>query len=279
MQRIENFIALFANPSFPLYVYGLGASIFFICFVWFFYLFIKNPTIVDVYWPIGLIILACLIFLERPYGGPGVWQNHLFLAIIFLWGLRLGIYLLTRLILEKRMDRRYEYLSKKWGRGFLGHFKWFLYYLLTAFIQSVLALAFLGLATYNAYQGIWFYFGCVLAIFSIIMTSVADWQLAAFVQKRKKDTALMDRGLWGYSRHPNYFFEWLTWVGFALMSIESFASYWVVLSPLFLLFVILKVTLPFTERLSSEVRGKVFQSYKNRVNRFFPLPPTLSKQD
>lgn len=299
MQRVENFIALFSNPAFPLYVYGLGASIFFIGFVWFFYLFVKNPAIVDIYWPIGLIVLASLIFLERPYGGPGVWQTQLFLGVIFLWGLRLGIYLLMQLTVQKKFSRRYEYFGKKWGSGWMRHFYWFLYYLAVAFVQSVLALAFLGLATHNTYQGLWFYLGCALAVFSIGMTAAANWQLtswqfangqlvngqlingqlingqsAASVRDKKKQTsAIMDSGLWGYSRHPNLFFEWLTWVGFALMSIESFASYWVLLSPAFLLFVFLKINLPLAEKLSGDLKGKVFQSYKNRVNRFFPLPP------
>ena len=104
--------------------------------------------------------------------------------------------------------------------------------------------------------------------------SIADQQL----QRWKRDPAnrgrTCRRGLWAWSRHPNYFFEWMIWCGFACLALAASGGWLGWIAPALLLFSILKVTgIPPTEAQAVRSRGEDYRRYQREVSAFFPLPP------
>jgi steroid 5-alpha reductase family enzyme len=116
--------------------------------------------------------------------------------------------------------------------------------------------------------------GLLLAILAISLESLSDRQLATFRADPATKGRVCTRGVWRYSRHPNYFFEWLHWFGYVVMAIGS--SYWVftLLGPLFM-FVFLRFLtgVPHAERQSLRSRGDAYRAYQQSTPVFFPWIP------
>jgi steroid 5-alpha reductase family enzyme len=101
--------------------------------------------------------------------------------------------------------------------------------------------------------------------------TVADAQLAAFKKALENKGKVCDTGLWGYSRHPNYFFEWLMWVSYFLFALASPYWYLAIISPVIILYLLLKVTgIPATEQQSIRSKGEAFKIYQRKTSVFIP---------
>jgi steroid 5-alpha reductase family enzyme len=106
-----------------------------------------------------------------------------------------------------------------------------------------------------------------------VFESVSDWQLARFKADKTNKGKVMDRGLWAYSRHPNYFGECLIWWGIFLVALSTPNSWWTVLSPLVIFAVLLKMTgIPLTEKTIIKTRPG-YREYIRRTPPFFPWLP------
>ena len=108
----------------------------------------------------------------------------------------------------------------------------------------------------------------VVGLLGVLGESLADLQLNGFKAQQKGDVCNI--GLWSYSRHPNYFFDWLTWLGFTLFAIQSNRGYLALLSLLLLYMIFTRVTGPLTERGSVQSRGQKYINYQNQTSMFFP---------
>ena len=112
-----------------------------------------------------------------------------------------------------------------------------------------------------------------LGLSAAAMQLIADEQMRAF-RRQKQSGAVMDRGLWRYSRHPNYFFQWLAWVGCCLVALPSPLGWTTVASPLLMLFLLLRVTgLPATEEQALASRGEAYRRYQKTTRAFVPWRP------
>ena len=111
----------------------------------------------------------------------------------------------------------------------------------------------------------------------IVLVALSDHQLAVFKKTNTDPTALCKRGLWSWSRHPNYFFEWLTWCGWAIIAADG-SAWWIALAGAgLMLFFLLKVSgIPHVERESVRRRGDVYREYQRTTSMFIPLPPRRS---
>jgi steroid 5-alpha reductase family enzyme len=88
---------------------------------------------------------------------------------------------------------------------------------------------------------------------------------------------VLDVGLWRYSRHPNYFFEAVAWVGFALAALSAPHGWFGIVCPILILYFLLRVTgIPLTEQHSLETHGDLYRAYQRRTSAFIPLPPRSS---
>ena len=114
-----------------------------------------------------------------------------------------------------------------------------------------------------------------LAVFAVSMVgeSIADRQLARFRADAANRGQVCEAGLWRYSRHPNYFFEWLHWWAYVLFGYGS-PSWWVTLAGVVLMYLFLtRVTgIPHTERQALASRGDAYRRYQQQTSAFFPLP-------
>ncbi len=208
--------------------------------------------------------------------GGGVGGRRLLVALLIgAWSLRLGTHILRR-TLKGGDDARYVNLRLEWGEDFSRRLLWFLQ--IQAAAGFVLMFSIVVAARNPAPFPAWSdWAGAVILLASTLGETIADRQLRAFAARAKDRQAVADCGLWGWSRHPNYFFEWLGWFAYAVIAIGPdgrFAWGWLALSgPAFIYWLLVHVSgIPPTEEHMLRSRGAKFRSYQRRVNAFFPWP-------
>ena len=233
-----------------------------------------NAAWVDVAWAFGLGALGILFALDGEGWAPRRW---LVSVAIGVWALRLGSHLWKRVASEPE-DGRYASLRKSWGRKADTRLFWFFQ------IQALLALALalpmqvLGraeLAEWRVVDGI----AILVWVTSMVGEAVADRQLNQWRGSLVGRGKTCRSGLWQYSRHPNYFFEWLHWSVYPVLGIGLPGGAWLWLAPITMLFLILKVTgIPPTEQQSLRSRGDDYRDYQRTTNAFFPGPSRAPKK-
>lgn len=231
--------------------------------MWGLYRILKNPSVVDVSWSLGLMVTG-LIYLSAI---PLSFRTLIISGLLVLWALRLAIYLWYTRIRKKHVDKRYLELSSNWkitpSVGFFLNFQ--LQGLLILIISSVFFI--ISKSELSHITAIDFIAFCIIAL-GIIGETLADTQLQRF--KTHHQGEVCNVGLWNYSRHPNYFFDWLSWMGFALLSVQSPLGYFSFLSPLMLYVIFTRMTGPLTERGSIQSRGQKYLDYQKQTAMFFP---------
>jgi len=228
----------------------------------------RNANAVDVAWA-ALIGVNALFFAALSEGD--LVRRVLIALLAAGWSLRLAGYLfVTRVLREAPEDGRYRTLRGEWGQG-----KFFVFYQAQALLTVVLAVPFLLIAANPAPGFSWLEgLGVALWLVALAGEAVADAQLARF----RGDPAHRGRtcrvGLWRFSRHPNYFFEWLIWCAWAVMALAAPHGWIAVAAPLLMLVFILKITgIPPTEAQALESRGDDYRRYQQTTSAFFPWFP------
>lgn len=231
--------------------------------MWVLYRILKNPSVVDVSWSLGLMVSG-LIYLGAP---PLSTRIVLIGSLLVLWALRLAFYLWYTRIRNGHVDKRYIELSTNWkispSLGFFLNFQ--LQALLILIISSVFFFISKSTVTdITLTDGIAF---CIILI-GVAGETLADLQLQQFKQRHPGEVC--NKGLWNYSRHPNYFFDWLSWLGFALCALQSKIGYLALISPLMLYIIFTRMTGPLTEKGSMQSRGQKYIEYQKQTSMFFP---------
>jgi steroid 5-alpha reductase family enzyme len=231
---------------------------------------LDNFGIVDIAWSYAFPMLA-LIY--AAYGSGWPVRRALIAAMAGVWGLRLGTHLLVRIARKHpEEDGRYRQLRRDWGSSFQTKMAGF--FQLQAFSVVLLGYPFLAICS-NPEPGLrpleWA--AAALWLAALGGEALADAQLSRF----KRDTAnaggVCAAGLWRYSRHPNYFFEWLIWVSYFLFACASPWGWPALFSPACILFLLLRVTgIPATEEQSLRSKGDAYRRYQERTSAFLPLP-------
>ena len=228
-----------------------------------------NAGIVDVGWAAGIALLA----IGYALLGPAPLAFRLVAAAMGAgWGFRLAWHIHHRGH-GKPEDGRYTQLRKDWGPRFQR--KLFSFYQLQAFTVALLAVPYLFVAlhvdaTWTALHlaglGVW--------VIGWSGESIADAQLNAFKRRPDKPSPVCQVGLWRYSRHPNYFFEWLTWVGLALFAMSAPLGWISIFCPLAILYILLRVTgIPATEEQALRSKGDAYRAYQRTTNAVVPWFP------
>ncbi len=232
---------------------------------------LNNYGIVDIAWSYAFGALAAVYALAGP-GWPE--RRALVAALVLVWSARLGTHLLVRIAAKHpEEDGRYRQLRREWGSAFRLRMAGF--FQMQAISVVILGLPFL-LACLNPAPALgpleWA--GAALWLVAISGEALADAQLAAFKRQGGKLGPVCDVGLWRYSRHPNYFFEWLIWVAFALLAGGSPHGWIGLLSPACILYLLLRVTgIPATEEQALRTKGAAYRRYQERTSAFVLLPP------
>ncbi|WED63953.1 photosystem I reaction center subunit XII [Synoicihabitans lomoniglobus] len=232
---------------------------------------IDNYGIVDFVWAYCFTGVAWFYALS----GSG-WSSRALViaALASIWSIRLGSHLYRRVMgHHPQEDSRYGQLREDWQANFgpmmFGFFQ------LQAVSIVILSAPFL-FPTRNAFPGfnLWEIIGTAVCFLALVGETVADGQLAAFRRNPNNEGQVCDVGLWRYSRHPNYFFEWCIWVGFCLFACGSAWGWLSVIAPAAILHLLLNVTgVPMAEASSLKSKGDAFRAYQRTTNAFFPGPP------
>jgi steroid 5-alpha reductase family enzyme len=238
--------------------------------LWLLHFPLRNAAVADVGWAMGLALLAMIYAVH----GAGYWRRTLILLpMVVLWGLRLGFYLLITRVSGQPEEGRYAELRRKWGSN-IG-LKFLAFFEVQALLCGVLSLPFL-LALHDPLKGIEELenLGAALWVVAFLGEMIADAQLAWFKRNPKNRGKVCKVGLWRYSRHPNYFFEWLIWVSFALVGSSAQYGYWGFLSPVLMHYLLLRVTgIPATEEQALRSKGEAYRKYQKSTSPFIPWFP------
>jgi len=234
-----------------------------------------NFGIVDIAWSWGFALLLA-IYLALTEGNPT--RDVLLAAPAMAWSLRLGWHLYRRVMRSHPdEDGRYRQLREEWGDR-LG-VKMFWFFQLQAVVLVALSLPFLLVARNSAPQiAAIEWVGAILAFAALLGEATADAQLSRFKADPRHGGKTCRAGLWGYSRHPNYFFEWLIWIGFFLIALGSPGGAVAVYCPAIMLYFLLKKTgIPATEEQALRTKGDDYRRYQKTTNAFVPwFPKELS---
>ena len=231
---------------------------------------IDNYGIVDIAWSYSFAATAIAYALLGD-GAPV--RRSMMAAMAVVWSLRLGTHLLIRIATKHPTeDGRYRQLRRDWGAGF--DLKMAGFFQLQAASVVFLSIPFLVACTNPDPAVEWIEWAAsALWIVAISGEALADAQLSLFKRKTQNTGIECDSGLWRYSRHPNYFFEWLIWVSFFLFGCASPWGYIGILSPTCILYLLLRVTgIPATEEQSLRSKGDAYRAYQRATSAFVPLP-------
>jgi steroid 5-alpha reductase family enzyme len=246
------------------------AVFLFMSFFWFIGRIIRNYAVVDIAWSFSFLIIALVYY---TVSGGFSQRKFLMVFIVGTWSFRLGWYLLWR-ILGHREDHRYtEFRTKYEKEGGNVDRKFFTNIFQFQGILSVfLSLPFLIYANdpsihFHSVEIIGFF----LWLIGILGETLSDLQLMKFKSVPENKGKVCNYGLWNYSRHPNYFFEWLIWVSFSVVALSSPSGYFSIISPVLMLLFLTKVTgIPITERHAIERKGQAYIDYQKTTSAFVP---------
>lgn len=232
---------------------------------------IGNAGVVDVGWAFGLGA-AAIVYAVFADGEPA---RRVMLGVIGgVWGWRLAWHLLTdRVLGGAEEDGRYAALREVWGGSFQAKLFWF--FQAQALLIVILSAPFVLAATdARPWPSVFDITGGALWLLGVAGESIADYQLKRFKRRTDSRGKTCREGLWRYSRHPNYFFEWMIWLGFGVFALGAEFGWVGLLAPTLMLLLIVKVTgIPPTEARALRSRGDDYRRYQRETSAFVPWFP------
>ncbi|MEY4703839.1 MAG: hypothetical protein RL042_22 [Nitrospirota bacterium] len=239
--------------------------------LWVLQLRVRNASIADVGWCMGLI--AVVLWYATQATGE-VERKILVAVLAVLYAGRLGFYILLNRVVGQTEDARYRRLREQWGGS--ERLKMFGYFQLQALAAAAFSLPFLVLIQnprppFALIELV----GLLIWIVAVSGEATADWQLAHFRSKRWNRDRVCRDGLWYFSRHPNYFFEWLHWWAYVVMAIGTPGWLLTWIGPVAMGWALLKVTgIPLAETQALASRGEDYREYQRTTSQFVPWFPT-----
>ncbi len=256
----------------PIELSGAAAALLASCFfaLWLVSLWLRDASIVDIFWGFGFALVAVGGFV---WGDASTAPRSLLIsALVCAWGLRLGGYLLWRNA-GRGEDPRYAAMRRRRG----ARFWWVSLFSVFALQGAILWFVSLPVQVVQAAPGgplgaldalgvaIWFA--------GLLFESIGDFQLARFKADPANAGAVMDRGLWRYTRHPNSFGDFCVWWGIFAVALSAPHGVYTIASPALMSFLLLRVSgVPLLER-DLRKRRPAYAHYAERTSAFFPRPP------
>lgn len=236
--------------------------------VWLWAKKIKNAGIVDVFWALNFPVITIITF----FLSEGFETRKLIICGMFLIAeLRLGLHLWQRVIGHlSEEEGRYQQLRKEWGKDAERNFAVFFQF--QAISNVILAVPFFIItANPNPEISILEYIGLGIWVIAFFGEMIADNQLAAFKKDPNNKGKVCDTGLWYYSRHPNYFFEWVTWMAYFIFALATPWGILAIISPAVILYLLLRVTgVPNNEEQNLRSKPVAYKKYQETTSSFFP---------
>ena len=243
----------------------------------------KNTDIVDITWSV-LIVLCGIVYFLTSQGNS--FHSYLIILVPILWYSRLAWHLISRYQVDHE-DGRYQALRQHWSNNGNASLqtKLLLFFVFQAALAWLFSYPAYIVTNLNQEPSIFDSIGIALILVSFVGVALSDWQLSQFKKNNKNKNAVCDIGFWRYSRHPNYFFEWLHWFAYPVFGFSS--ASWMSLNmlilfaaPLVMLVFLLKLTgIPFNEQQNIRSKGDAYRKYQKITNKFFlGKPKSLEDQ-
>lgn len=241
--------------------------------LWIISVFIKNVSIVDLFWGFGFVMVNLYYFIVT---GESNTIKLVLLILVSIWGLRLSIYLAMRNI-GKGEDFRYQEFRKNFGEHRYWWFSFFQTFLLQGVLMWIISLPLLGV-NINSESGITpvlFYSGLIVWIIGFVFETGGDYQLSKFKKNKNNKGKVLSTGFWKYTRHPNYFGDSAVWWGYGLLSL-SVGGYWYIIGSIIMTLLIIKVSGVALLEKSLKTQKPEYKEYIKNTSAFFPWFPKKS---
>jgi steroid 5-alpha reductase family enzyme len=233
-----------------------------------------NSGWVDTIWTFSLGLVGAGSALWPVAGTAPNIRQWLVAALVATWSLRLGTHIAVRTA-GATDDSRYAAFAKEWGAD--SPRKMFLFLQNQGFASIPLVFAIFVAARFPGEAlRLQDYLGVLILLAGIAGEGIADAQLKRFREDSANKGRVCDVGLWRWSRHPNYFFEWFGWLAYPVIALSlSYPWGWLtLLAPIFMYWILVHVTgIPPLEAQMLRSRGERYRAYQSRTSAFFPLPP------
>lgn len=258
------------NPFDGLFLQMCGVSAASASFLLFFFWLLQTKTnnagSVDLGWCLSLLA-ACL---AAFFLGAGIFERKaLILFMVLAWSMRLSFLLIHRLLYSADEDPRYAGIRRNWGVKANQNF--FYFFQFQAGVAVLLALPFYLSAQNSQPLSGWEMAGFLIWLTGFIGETLSDHQLTVFKRVLANQGKPCDQGLWKYSRHPNYFFEWIVWIGYFVYACGSSWGWVSIFSPLLMLHFLVNVSgIPPAEAQALKTKGQAYCDYQKRTSPFIP---------
>lgn len=258
------------NPTVEVLVASTVAIAVLMLAVWVVSVLVRDASIIDLVWGPAFVVVG---WAAVVVGEGDQTRAVLLAALLTVWGLRLGGYLAWR-NLGSGEDRRYQAMRRKWGDRF------WLVSLVTVFATQGLLVLVVSLpvqlaatAEHPTNLGALAWIGVAVWCVGLFFETVGDTQLARFKADPDNEGQVMDRGLWRYTRHPNYFGDFCVWWGIFLIAAETGPGRWGVIGPLVMSALLMRYSGVGVLEKSIGTRRPGYAEYARRTSTFFPRPP------
>ena len=228
---------------------------------------LRNVSLVDTLWSLKFLLCAGLYVGLQQTQSP---RALLLLILVAIWAVRLSVYITARNHGHGE-DRRYQAIRQNNEPGF-AYKSLYILFGLQALLAWIISLPLLAASSGNAPLGLFDAAGVVLWTVGMVFEAGGDWQLARFKANPAHAGQVFDRGLWRYTRHPNYFGDFCVWWGFYALALGA-GGWWSLAGPLLMSVLLLKVSgVALLEKDIGE-RRPAYADYIRRTSAFFPRRP------
>lgn len=249
-----------------IYLDGLLVILIMAFVTWILSLSLRDVSIVDSAWSIMFLGASIVYFLNASSMDM---RSTIILGMVTLWAIRLFAHLTWRNWGEPE-DKRYQAIREKYSPNFAIK-SLFIIFMFQAMLAWIITMPLYASLTRTGISPMLDLLGITLWIFGLSFESIADWQLARFKSRAENNGKVMDKGLWRYSRHPNYFGECLIWWGFYLLAVSS-GGWWTIIAPLLITWLLLKFSGVVMLEETIVDRRPAYADYIKRTNAFIPGP-------
>jgi len=258
---------------FNIYFEGLLLIMIIMTLLWVASIIVKNVSIVDLFWGLGFVLTAGFYFFKTE--GSDL-RKIILIHLVSIWGIRLSVYLAWRNI-GKGEDFRYRQFRKNYGEKRYWWISFFQTFLLQGILMWLISAPLLGAQYYgqNKPLSVIDVIGILLWITGFFFETVGDYQLAQFKADAGNKGKVMDKGLWHYTRHPNYFGDSAVWWGYGILCLAS-GSYFPLLGSLLMTALIIKVSGVSLLEKSLKEQKPQYKDYIEKTSAFLPWFPKQS---
>lgn len=261
---------LWNNSFYPTFQSGIGLLMAVLTLLWLVSLMIKDVSIIDIFWGFGFVLIAWFYAYSNILEEMDL-RAQIFLGMVTIWGLRLAAFLAYRNI-GNGEDYRYAQWRKDNGKKW-----WWLSFIrvfaLQGFLLWIISAVFLPSFSIKAEMGIFEYIGIAFWAIGLFFEAVGDWQLMQFKKDKSNKGKVMNKGLWKYTRHPNYFGDSMVWWGFFIYTLSHPLGWMYVFCPIVMTLFLVKISGVAMLEVKLKKSKPKYAEYIRKTSSFIPMMP------